>query len=82
MNTLIGVSVESGEYPIQPIISTLSNLGSGELATLGIGVTSCLLLILLAADWHRCSNSLVLQKSRGRNDSQTGAVGCRYDRGR
>jgi SulP family sulfate permease len=43
---LIGVSVESGEYPIQSIISTLSNLGSANLATLGIGVTSCLLLIL------------------------------------
>jgi len=45
---LIGVAVESGEYPFQSILNTLSNIGNANLTTLAIGVASCLLLILFA----------------------------------
>ena len=45
---LIGVSVESSEYPVQLIANTFSALGSSNGTALAIGVASCLVLVAFA----------------------------------
>ncbi len=43
---LLGVSVESGEYPFQLIAGTLANMGHSNLPTLAVGLSSCGLLLV------------------------------------
>ncbi len=45
---LFGISVERGEYPFQLIANTLSKIGESNLATLSIGLGSCLILVFFS----------------------------------
>jgi SulP family sulfate permease len=43
---LLGISVESGGFPLQSIAYILASIGGSNLSTTAIGLTSCLLLVL------------------------------------
>lgn len=43
---LIGISVDSGEYPFQLIANTVSGISNSNIPTLAIGLASCLVLVL------------------------------------
>ena len=43
---LFGISIDGGEYPFQLIANTVAGIGNSNMATLVIGLASCLILVL------------------------------------